>query len=514
MRAATAHLRRDRASRLIACLGLSVTVCLACLGVYLIQDLRDGAWHRAEQNAENLLGMIEEGVARNVQLYDLSLQAAARGALRKDVLAIGPELRREVLFDHAATASGLGTIAVADAQGQVQITSDPGAWHHPSLGDLPEFQRLKADPEAGLVITGPRPSRTTGRPIMALSRAIHDPDGSFAGMVSGTIDLAYFQSLFARLHIDDGSFVNIFHQDGTRLVRQPAQSKPVGASIAAGEAYRRYRAQTRGLFVGTSLLDGKERLYAFANLEGLPLIVNVAVGVDSIRAAWLSKAVGIAVLILGLGCVMLGLTFVLQKEVSRRAAAEASSQAANAALSRLALTDSLTGLANRRRYDEAFAEAWRRAGRSRASISLLLLDADHFKQFNDHFGHRRGDETLQAVARCMERHLGGLGALPCRIGGEEFAVILPDTRPEAAQAIAEAIRREFAARRTPHAPEIGGVATISIGVAHRVPSGRDGPETLFAEADAALYEAKRAGRNRVRVAAQSAPGVVPLARSA
>ncbi|WP_375462720.1 diguanylate cyclase domain-containing protein [uncultured Methylobacterium sp.] len=506
-----AHLLNDRASRLIACLGLGVTLCLILLGAYLIRDLRDGTWRQAEQNAENLLTLIEEGVAQTVAMYDLSLQAAAERAARADVGALHPEIRRLVLFERAATASGLGLIAVTDAAGQVRLTSDPGMPTGQSFADLPEFATHRADPAAGLVISGPRPSRLTGRPIMSMSRSITNPDGSFGGIVIGAIFLDHFQALFARLHIAEGSAINLLHADGRLLVKEPYSAASVGRSIADGESYGRFRASARGLFVGWSPLVGTRRLYAFANLKDLPLLVNVAVGVDGIRAGWMSKAAMIASLIAGLSIVTLGLTLVLQREISRRAGAEISSRAANAELSRLALTDSLTGLPNRRRYDDAFAKAWRRAVRIRGPIALLLLDTDHFKQFNDRFGHPRGDEVLRAVAGCMLRHLDGIEAIACRIGGEEFAVILPDLQPDAARAVAEQIRRAVVDLQIPHAPDIGGVATISIGLAHRTPSALDGPGTLFAEADAALYAAKRAGRNRVRSAVTSAADAVSVA---
>ncbi|MFD0933578.1 GGDEF domain-containing protein [Methylobacterium trifolii] len=501
MRVATGHLRRDRASRLIASIGLSVTVCLILLGIYLIRDLRDGAWRQAERNAENLLALIEEGVGRNVRMYDLSLRAAAEGASRADIAALDPELQHLVLFDRAATASGLGMIAVTDAAGRVRLASDPVFPVGSSLADHPEFRTLEGDPGAGLVVSDARLSRLTGWPVMPMARRITNPDGSFGGIVSGAIRLDYFQRLFSRLRISDGISVNLFHADGTLLAKQPAAPGDMGRSIAAGETYRRFRASERGLLVGTSHLDGQRRLYAFANIEGLPLIVDVAVSVESIDAAWMSKAALIACLILGLSGITFWLTLLLQREIALRAAAESSSRAANAELSLLASTDSLTGLPNRRRYDEVIAGTWREAAKTGVPLALLLIDADHFKQFNDHFGHHRGDGVLKAIAGCL--HLDRPGAIACRIGGEEFAVILPGLQAMEARVVAEQVRRAVVLLQIPHAPEMGGVATVSIGVGHAHPSGDDCFEPLFAAADAALYEAKRSGRNRVRIAGEA-----------
>jgi diguanylate cyclase (GGDEF)-like protein len=211
------------------------------------------------------------------------------------------------------------------------------------------------------------------------------------------------------------------------------------------------------------------------------------------------KAVTIGILILGLCLATLGLTVLLQREVVRRAAAEASSRAANAELAALASTDSLTGLPNRRRYDEVIGREWRRASRTWSPLSLLVLDTDHFKHYNDRFGHQSGDEALKALARCLEETLNPLDAIACRIGGEEFGIVLPGASAAKARSTAERIRRAVVGLQIPHAPEVGGIVTVSIGVAHVVPGAEDTPDALFAEADAALYEAKRSGRNRVRM---------------
>ncbi|KAB1076326.1 GGDEF domain-containing protein [Methylobacterium planeticum] len=498
MRVVARHLQ-DRASRLIACLGLGVTVGLCTLGVYLVTDMRDAAWRQAERSSQNLLTLIEQSVARNVEMYDLSLRATAERAPRPDIAALLPEIRDLALFDNAANASGLGAILVVDERGRLLTASEPEVARDLTLQDLPALAILRSNPGPGLVIGGPVQCRVTGRPVMTLSHRITKPDGGFGGMVTGTIELAYFQDLFAKLHIGQGGSVNLFQADGTLLVRQPFVAANVGRSIAGGATFRRFNESPRGTFVENSAIDGAERLYAYAHVGGLPLIVDVALGTESILAAWLPKAVTVGALILGLCLATLGLTVLLQREVVRRAAAEANSRAANAELAALALTDSLTGLPNRRRYDEVIAREWRRASRTWTPLSLLVLDTDHFKHYNDRFGHQSGDVVLKAVARCLGETLNPLDAIACRIGGEEFGIVLPGASAAEARAVAERVRRAVVGLQIPHAPEVGGVVTVSIGIAHVVPGAQDTPEALFAEADAALYEAKRSGRNRVRM---------------
>ncbi len=503
-----AHLD-DRASRLIAAAGTCLLLCLALLGVYLCLDLRDVAWHNARRNAGNLLAVIEEGVGHSLRVYDLSLRNSARLASRADIAALDPDIRRLALFDTAVAGSGLGPIAVTDAAGDVRLTSDPGVRTRPNMRTLPEFEFHRSNPEGGLILSGPTVSLMTGEPIIRMTRRIRTPDGSFAGIVSGSIRLAHFQALFERLHFDDGIALNVFHRDGTLLIRAPARPEALGQNISASPGYKMYRAKPRGEFQGRSFLDGVERVYSFADLDDLPLIVTVATDVDSIRSVWIYKAAIVAVLILCLCLLAFGLTILLHREVGRHVAAEASSREANAALAVLARTDGLTGLPNRRSYDEHFAVEWKRAAQLRTPLALLIVDADHFKQFNDRFGHQRGDEALKAVAECLQRTLDTAG-LSFRIGGEEFVALLPSVDATAASVAAERVRRAVVNLRIPHAPEVGGIATVSIGVACADPAGGDPPEGLFTAADAALYAAKKAGRNRVRAAAPADPVALAL----
>jgi diguanylate cyclase (GGDEF)-like protein len=170
----------------------------------------------------------------------------------------------------------------------------------------------------------------------------------------------------------------------------------------------------------------------------------------------------------------------------------------NRMLARLTHTDALTGLGNRRRFDDALAIAWAEAASSQAPVSLIMFDIDHFKQFNDAFGHRQGDACLRDVAAAVAGCLRGVEDTLCRYGGEEFALIVSGADVAVAQGIAERMRAAVAARAVPH-PCVGvpGYVTISLGVASMVPGGGNGPAALVEAADTCLYAAKRRGRNRV-----------------
>jgi two-component system chemotaxis family response regulator WspR len=170
---------------------------------------------------------------------------------------------------------------------------------------------------------------------------------------------------------------------------------------------------------------------------------------------------------------------------------------ANQELQKLAALDGLTGIANRRRFDEAIATEWQRARRQQGSLALLLCDVDRFKAYNDGLGHPAGDLCLKKVAAVMTEQLKRPADLAARYGGEEFAILLPDTGVDGALKLAEDCRRHLEGLALPHPGGVGAVVTMSIGVAVGTPSKGGSIEALVAAADAALYDAKRGGRNRV-----------------
>lgn len=190
----------------------------------------------------------------------------------------------------------------------------------------------------------------------------------------------------------------------------------------------------------------------------------------------------------------------VMRDVSERKALEARLEEANRQLRVLAREDGLTRLANRRRFDEALGAEYRRALRIGSPLAVVMLDVDCFKAFNDTYGHPSGDACLQALAGVLNGRCRRPADLPARYGGEEFVLLLPNTDAAGALAVAECIRTAVRALAIPHAGLEHGFATVSVGVAALAPGCPQGPAALVEAADAALYEAKRAGRNTVRLA--------------
>jgi diguanylate cyclase (GGDEF)-like protein len=162
-------------------------------------------------------------------------------------------------------------------------------------------------------------------------------------------------------------------------------------------------------------------------------------------------------------------------------------------------TDGLTNISNRRHFDYVLSQEWNRGQRSSSPLAVIMLDIDHFKSFNDHYGHLAGDHCLQRLAQALAQSARRVGELVARYGGEEFIILLPNTDKQTALEVATHIRETVLSLAIPHATSPVSIVTVSVGVASLQPSSLQLPEELVRLADAALYRAKLAGRNCVQV---------------
>ncbi|HEY9767490.1 MAG TPA: diguanylate cyclase [Coleofasciculaceae cyanobacterium] len=188
------------------------------------------------------------------------------------------------------------------------------------------------------------------------------------------------------------------------------------------------------------------------------------------------------------------------REISDRKQTEITLQKANQRLTYQANIDSLTQIANRRRFDEYITQEWSRCAREREYLSLILCDVDYFKAYNDTYGHQAGDNCLHEVAKGIERAVKRPADVAFRYGGEEFAIILPHTEGKGAIKVAEDIHQQIQDLQIPHvSSDVSSVVSLSLGVSSIIPASdtRTSPHTLISAADDALYDAKLKGRNRV-----------------
>ncbi len=192
----------------------------------------------------------------------------------------------------------------------------------------------------------------------------------------------------------------------------------------------------------------------------------------------------------------------LKQEIDRRKARERELEALNRTLKDLSDQDGLTGVANRRRFDELYLTEWLRCRREQQPLAVLMLDIDFFKAYNDTYGHLQGDACLKLVARTIKESLRRPADFVARFGGEEFVVLLPATGFEGAMRLAEAIHSGVKAQSLEHkTSDVAPVVTVSIGLAFCVPNDGREPHLLIHAADTALYDAKRQGRDRIVVGA-------------
>ena len=448
----------------------------------VLMSMRRGDEKLAHQTLGNLASSIDADIARNIELYDLSLRNVVGNMTEPELVEISRPMRQLILFDHAATARHFGAIQVTDVAGNVTLDSSTLDPKQQNFADEEFFKVHKRDPLFGLYIS--KPMLHQGSYGIVLSRRIAARDGTFLGIVAGFIRYSYFHEIADRLQLEPNDLISVVRQDGVLIMRAPFDMEIIGRDLSRVPGVQRALAYFSGSFIGNSAVDGVQRLYVWR--EGShPLIVMVGRSTDVIYGQWRKEALQIGGAMAALGLIACALMLILAREMGKRGEMEDR-------MARLAMTDGLTGLANRRHFDVVMDKEWQRAQRARAPISLLMIDADHFKVFNDNFGHQAGDLVLCGIAWSIARHAKRASDCAARYGGEEFALILPGLSLADAIELGERIRVEVG-----HLERDGmTTTTISVGAACLVPSSLTTSNDLISNADSALYAAKAHGRNQ------------------
>ena len=469
---------------------LTALLIVAIVAVLLIRE-HASTLQTAKRTANNITQLIDADVLRNAELYDMALKGLIAATERNDLQSVSAEIRHLVLFDRSAAAPYKGDILLLDANGEVIADSSLLAPKAGNFADRDYFQAQRKKPDIGLYISRPFMARCVcdDQWRIAFSRRISGPDGRFQGVAVASMRLSYFHQLFSSLNIGNNSTINLINQQGILLAQYPMlELDMIDKDLSQRPNVARMLKERDGSFRGVSSVDHQERLYTFSSVGDLPLIVAVALSTEDIFAQWKRAALLIS-LATGVLCIgLLWLSWMLSKELRRRHRAEQ-------VLSELAATDALTGLANRRTLDQRLRQEWDRAQRSTEPLTLLMIDVDHFKAFNDRHGHHGGDAALRTVAQVIEDNIRRPADLAARYGGEEFAVVLPHTDAKGAWVIAEHIRSSVE-----HLPRVAGAErpiTVSIGMSTWDKRSRMSLEALLLSADQALYEAKHSGRNRI-----------------
>lgn len=474
--------------------GISASLAVVSVVAFALYEMRLDALSRAHDTADNLSVTLQRDIERNLEIYELSMEAVSDGAKDPSILALPPKIRQLVLFDRSSNAKDIGSLLVTDAAGNIVIDSRSVPARKVNLADRDYFQiHLQSAPYMGVYVSKPFSPRTTGADLsIALSQRLDDAHGNFAGIVLGTLRLNYFRRLFDGLALGPRDSITLLRADGTVLVRWPYREDDVGRSIASSASFKPLLEADGGSYLGTAALDGTERLYSFKHAGKYQLIVVVGLATDDIYAEWRRRSWAIGGVMSVLALLFIWVTVALTEQFNRRLEMEQQLQL-------LADTDGLTGLGTRRALDAALEVELRRAKRNKQSLAVLMVDVDNFKSFNDHYGHIAGDTALRAVARCIADTIRRPGDFAGRYGGEEFCVLLPNTDLAGGVQLAEKIRKAVVASDQPHIGSTTGHLTVSIGVAafDQDATVSTPEEQLVHQADQRLYEAKAAGRDTV-----------------
>ncbi len=461
------------------------------LSALVLYQSRSDAYQRAEGNARNLVLVLERDIARSIEQYDLSLQAVVDGMRQPQVMALPPHLRNLVLFDRATTGRYLGTIYVVDAHGNIVLDSRADT---PPAGNFAMREDIaihREQPDLGLYISRPLPSPMhRGMPMLTLTRRIDNEDGSFGGVVVGALSIDYFRSLLDGLSVGPHGSASVIGTSGALITRLPFDSGMVGRDVSNTTVYRDAMTRPTGSVAGFAKLDGTRRLYVFRRLPTLPIIVNVAPAEDDIYMEWRHRAGRLGVIVAVFSFVVSAGAVLLSHELRLR-------QKAELQLHRLVRTDALTGLGNRRAFDATLHGEWLRAQRTGKPLSLLFVDIDQFKAYNDRYGHPAGDDVLREVGRMLTQCVRRPSDSVARYGGEEFVVTLPDTDAAGATYIGEHVRSSIYELAIPHTTSRHGRVTVSIGIVTSGDTSVASDAAFVSLADTALYHAKTAGRNRI-----------------
>jgi diguanylate cyclase (GGDEF)-like protein len=480
--------------------GLKAFVVVVCLVIVGIEGWRD--WSERDQeivkissDALNLAKSLVQHVEDTFQLADALLVDVTDRVEAGGTLPDAIKRLDTFLVERVQSLQRIKSLTIYGEDGLLLSSSLPGHRGRVNGREQAFFQHHAAS-TGGDLFFGPLIRDPLGGDwVLTLSRRIEKSDGGFGGVAQISIPPRYFANFFGRIDVGSQGAITLFHMNGTLLSRYPYIERAIGSSGGHEPWFRNGTAS--GSYEYVSPIDRTARIGGFQRNHAFPIGVLASVGRDEALARWNREFV-FRLVVIGLLVATIGsLGWNLAGQLRRRELAEAE-------LTVLADTDGLTGLANRRTFDRHLELEWLRASRDGTPLSLLLIDVDQFKAYNDIYGHQAGDRCLQAVSEVLARSVTRPGDLVARYGGEEMVILLPDTDAEGASNVAETIRARVEALALRHDanPPLN-ILTVSIGGATSMPAyefSRAAAKELVAMADQALYRAKTEGRNRVSTA--------------
>jgi diguanylate cyclase (GGDEF)-like protein len=472
-----------------------VVLLAAALESYL--DYRDTET-RSFATVADITRVVERQTQDTLSYVDHTLDAAAN--LLRVSQSVGgvrqPEVWK-VLRAYCTSLIGCDSIWIIDATGKVITqTKDIDA----DIVDLSSKQFFQETKEVGRrYIDVASVSSFRGQPILFnVSKPVYDAAGNLLAIIAVAMEtsrLTSFYSLF-------GSFVEptigVYKGDGGLVARNPDMANYVGRSNSKSQVFTTLLRQAPfGNYDLLSATDGKRRLGAYRSIPELDLVVSADVDRQLAFMLWRAHTTRRLVVVAGVLLLIWSALLAAYRTIAEHSLLKQE----NTYLDNLASRDALTGIGNRRLFENTLWRDWTKHVRSGSPLSLVLIDVDSFKQYNDHYGHQAGDRCLRQLAHTLEKCLQRREDFVARYGGEEFVAVL-GCECKAAVLIAENLRYEIEALQIPHDyTDVSKVVTASFGVASTESTYVHSADDLIAAADAALYTAKANGRNQVVAAA-------------
>jgi len=504
-----------------------------------VHGLENARAARTERANAEVVELARHGVESQQQIiYSVRalLQIVSRVYAREP---IEPPNCNEYLADLTTNIPWIRDLSVATPDGRIKCSTNPLAVGL-NVGERAHFQNALNAREFAL--SDYLINRLNQVPSLVATFPVITGDGAVKGVVLAVINLQWIGDLAASAAQRSGASVMLLDGNGTLVAGSADQQAYIGKQFASHALAQEMLASDDGTAMARGF-DGVRRIFAYVRVPWTH--ARLAVGLDE-RAvhSGIDNEIDIAYVQLGLfGVFVLLLAWfageqlvvrpiralvrtaarfgrgdlqvrasqepwvaefaplaaALDDMAAKLAEREDELQTANQHLDELASLDGLTGLANRRGFDRQLEREWQRAGETRQAIALMMVDIDHFKLFNDRYGHVAGDTCLRAVGETLSLVSLEHAVLVARYGGEEFALLLPGLDIERGAALADEARRTVEDLMINHSESPCGHVTVSIGVQSMVPEKFQTPAELIEAADAALYEAKRRGRNKVVV---------------
>jgi len=443
----------------------------------------------------------------------------------------------QYLVDLTTNIPWIRDLSVASPDGRIKCSTQSLALGL-NVSDRPHFQNALNSREFAL--SDYMISRANDVPGMVATFPAIKDDGSLNGVVMAVINLQWIGDLAATAAEHSGAAVLLLDSTGTLVAGSADQQAYIGNRFAGSDLARKMLANDSGT-ITVAGLDGVQRIFAYVRVPWTQARLAVGLNESAVHAS-IDREIDIAYLQLvafGLFVLLVAwfggeqlvvrpirslvrtatrfgrgdlhvratqepwvaefapLAAALDDMAAKLAAREEELQIANQHLDELASLDGLSGLANRRGFDREIEREWKKADESRKPLALMMIDIDHFKLFNDRYGHVSGDTCLRAVGETLSLVTLEEAVLVARYGGEEFALLLPGLDLDRAAALAEEARRAIEDLMINHSESPIGHVTISIGVESMVPQKFQTCANLIEAADSALYDAKRGGRNAV-----------------